>query len=239
MNLGTMISVVPPARRAGTILTIDQERVLVTLCGYLREYPISDHRAMLEFARGLAAPDIADFLQHAEPLTTPVPFRFPSSRRLRYERVRGYPQGAIAFGDALCSFNPVYGQGMTVAALEAELLTQLLARGEPFDFVRAFYREAARVVDAPWALSTGGDLRFVGATGQRALRLMGRYFTRLACAASEHPQTARKLLRVLQLVERPSALFGPNLIARALLRRAAPPTRVSLPRDLTISGVRS
>jgi 2-polyprenyl-6-methoxyphenol hydroxylase-like FAD-dependent oxidoreductase len=238
-QLGTLISVAPPGRRSGVAIAVDREHFLVTLAGYLGEWSMADHASMRAFARGLPAPDLAELLDGAEPVSEPVAFKYPHSQRLRYERASGYPAGALAFADALCSFNPVYGQGMTVAALEAELLDRLLARGKSFDLTRAFYREAARVIDGPWAMSTGADLRFADVEGARSLlgNLMNAYFARLVRAARTHPPTARRLLRVLQLVDEPSALLAPPAVVRALFAGSAPRAPLQLARDLTISGV--
>jgi 2-polyprenyl-6-methoxyphenol hydroxylase-like FAD-dependent oxidoreductase len=239
-SLAAMVSVAPPGRRSGVALAVDHECFIVTLSGYLGEHPLTDHASMLEFARGLPAPDLAELLEGAEPLSEPAQFKYPHSQRLRYERVRGYPAGVLAFADALCSFNPVYGQGMTVAALEAQLLDRLLARGEAEELPRAFYRGAARLIDGPWGMSTGADLRFADVEGPRSQLggLMSAYFARLVRAASKHPPTARRVLRVLQLVEPPSSLLAPTAVARALLSGAPPQARLQLPRALTVSGVR-
>jgi 2-polyprenyl-6-methoxyphenol hydroxylase-like FAD-dependent oxidoreductase len=239
-SMGALISVAPPGRRSGVALAVDRERFIVTLCGYLGEHPVADHASMREFARGLPAQDLAQLLEGAEPLSEPVRFKYPRSRRVRYERERGYPAGALAFADSLCSFNPVYGQGMTVAALEAELLDRLLARVEPFELPRRFYREAARLLDAPWDMSTGADLRFPEVEGTRSPMdaVMNGYVARLARAASRHAPTARQLVRVLQLVDAPSALLSPGMLARALLHGGTPRGALQLPGELSISGVR-
>jgi 2-polyprenyl-6-methoxyphenol hydroxylase-like FAD-dependent oxidoreductase len=239
-SLAAMVSVAPPGRRSGVALAVDHERFIVTLCGYLGEHPLTDHASMREFARGLPSPDIAELLDGAVPLTEPSVFKYPHSRRLRYERVRGYPAGALAFADSLCSFNPVYGQGMTVAAMQAEALDRLLAREDSFDLPRRFYREAARIIEGPWSMSAGADLRFAEVEGPRSAmgNVMNAYFGRLLRAASRHAPTSRRVLRVLQLVDPPSALLSPALIARALLTGGAPETSLRLPSELTISGGR-
>jgi 2-polyprenyl-6-methoxyphenol hydroxylase-like FAD-dependent oxidoreductase len=239
-RLAAMVSVAPPGRRSGVALAVDHERFIVTLCGYLGEHPLADHGSMREFARGLPSADLAELLDGAVPRSEPIAFKYPHSQRMRYERVRGYPAGALAFADSLCSFNPVYGQGMTVAALQAEALDRLLARQDAFDLPRRFYREAARIIEGPWSMSTGADLRYGEVEGPRSAvgNVMNAYFGRLLRAARKHPPTARRILRVLQLVDAPSALLNPALVARALLTGGAPRTPLQLPRELTISSVR-
>jgi hypothetical protein len=102
-------------------------------------------------------------------LTDPVPFRFPASVRRRYERLRRFPERLLAIGDAVCSFNPVYGQGMTVAALEAMMLRRLLSHGSALR-PRLYFRRIARMVDVPWDIAVGGDLAFPQVPGRRTTK---------------------------------------------------------------------
>lgn len=96
-------------------------------------------------------------LRDAEPLDHPVSFRFPASVRKRYERLSELPAGLIAIGDAVCSFNPIYGQGMTVAAMEAMTPDKVLRAGR-IDQPRRYFKEIAATIDNPWDIAVGGDL---------------------------------------------------------------------------------
>ncbi len=120
-------------------------------------------------------------------------------------------------GDALCSFNPIYGQGMSVAALEALTLRRHLAPGvEPQP--RRWFRDLARVVDVPWQMAAGGDLIFPGVQGRRTrkIRLMGTYLTRLHAAAAHDAHLAAAFLRVAGLVSPPQSLLRPGIALRVL-----------------------
>jgi len=142
---------------------------MLTLAGILDDHPPTDPDGFLAFARSLRFPDIYQAVRVAEPLDDPVGFRFPASVRHRYERLPRFPDGFLVTGDAVCSFNPIYGQGMTVAALEALTLRRHLERGiEPRP--RRWFRDLARVVDVPWDMSAGGDLAFPGVQGRRTPR---------------------------------------------------------------------
>src|SRR3712207_2896431 len=95
------------------------------------------------------------------PLDEPRRFRFPASVRRRYERLARSPRGLLVTGDAICSFNPVYGQGMTVASLEALALRDVLRRGlDRPSLAQEFWQACAPIVDVPWQIAAGGDRRF-------------------------------------------------------------------------------
>ena len=120
-------------------------------------------------------------------------------------------------GDAISSFNPAYGQGMTVAALEALELQGELAEGKP-DLARGFFVRAAKVVDIPWSIAAGNDLRMPEATGQRtfAVRVLNAYMAKLHRAAHHDPAVALAFHRVGNLLAPPTAVIDPRIIWRVL-----------------------
>ena len=150
----------------------------------------------------------------------PVPHRFPANLRRRYDRLSRFPNGLVVLGDAVCSLNPIYGQGMTVAALQALMLRTHLRR-HPAPEPLVLCRELAHVAATPWNLATGADLALPGARGARPrrARLMGAYLTRLHEAAASDVVLAKSLLRVSNLVDAPSALLRPSVAFRVLARR--------------------
>lgn len=177
----------------------------------------TDPDGFLGFARSLRFPDIYEAVHAAEPLDDPVPFRFPASVRHRYERLIPFPDGLLVMGDAVCSFNRIYGQGMSVAALEALVLRRHLERGiEPQP--HRFFRDIARVVDVPWDIAVSGDLVFPGVQGRRTvmLRLVKGYLARLHSAAAHDPRLASAFVRVAGLVTPPESLLRPDVALRVL-----------------------
>ena len=226
-NLAVLDAATPQNPRTGALQRLEGDRWMLTLAGILGDHPPTDPDGFLDFARSLRFPDIYQAVRDAEPLDVPVGFRFPTSVRHRYERGDRFPAGLIAMGDAVCSFNPIYGQGMTVAALEALTLRRHLNRGiEPQP--RRWFRDLARIVDVPWDMSTGGDLAFPGVPGRRTLkiRLLSGYLNRLHAAAAHDAALATAFMRVAGLVSRPPSLLSPGNTLRVLRggrRRRRPP----------------
>src|ERR1051325_3090714 len=147
-----------PDWRFGVILAQEQDRWIVTLGGYFGDYAPSDDAGYVEFARGLQKPEIFEVIKDAEPLTPLTPYHFAANLRRYYEELTRFPEGFLVFGDGLCSFNPIYGQGMTGASMEALALRQCLAVGSQ-EIAGRFFRAARPLIDIPWQIAVGSDLR--------------------------------------------------------------------------------
>jgi 2-polyprenyl-6-methoxyphenol hydroxylase-like FAD-dependent oxidoreductase len=215
-----IVGAVPPSRAAGVALAQEGDRFVVTLAGYLGERAPTDLDGFRAHARKLAAPDIADLVDHAEPIGDAVTATYPASRRRRYEKLSRFPEGLLVFGDAIATFNPIYGQGMSVAALEGLALRRCLARGGD-RLWRRFFREAAKVVDVPWGTAVLNDLRFDGVEGRRApfTSTLHRYLDRVYGCGVADPDIARAVLDVVNLAADPSSLMSPRILGRVLFRR--------------------
>jgi 2-polyprenyl-6-methoxyphenol hydroxylase-like FAD-dependent oxidoreductase len=220
----------PDDKRGGVILPIQGGYWMATLQGSLRDYPPDDVAGFLEFARSLAQPDLYEAIQDAEPVTPIAVYKYSANRWRHFERMKRLPEGFIIMGDAACSFNPVYGQGMSVAAIEAQTLDRCLREQEMFagnnvvvGFTQPFQQAIAKDIKTPWLLSTGEDLRYPGAEGKRSLsiRLLNRYMRRvIELTASDSLMTAT-LLRVRNLLKPLSTLFQPRIILAVLRQELA------------------
>ncbi|WP_433201924.1 FAD-dependent oxidoreductase [Dactylosporangium sp. CS-047395] len=210
---GVLANAVPGNPRAAIAAAVEGGRVAVALNGMLGLQPPTDDAGMAEFADALPAPHFARIIRSARPVGPPFLMRYPGSVRRRYERLRRFPAGFLVFGDALCSFNPIYGQGMTVAALEARLLAS-----NPRMPARRFFRAAARIVDGPWSIAVGTDLRFAEVSGPRSarVRFVNWFVHRLHAAATRDETLGAAFIRVLNLVRPPTSLLAPTIVRRVL-----------------------
>jgi flavin-dependent dehydrogenase len=203
----------PQGTRGGIVQPIEGGRWIVTLAGAARDYPPTDEAAFLEFARSLPGPELYDAIRQATPLGPIRAFRRTANRLRHFERLRPLPAGFVAVGDAVCSLNPVYGQGMTVAALSALALGRWLRRPTPT--ARQFQRRLRRTVAPAWLLATGEDFRHPTTEGGRPdlpTRLMHRYIDRLQLVATHSPAAHRALIEVLNLLRPPLSLLDPRLL---------------------------
>lgn len=207
----------PANSRAGALAVIEGGRHILTIAGICGDFPPTDPAGFDEFVAGLPSADIAAAVADAEPLDDPVPFRFPASVRRRYERLSAFPAGLLVIGDGVCSFNPIYGQGMTVAATEAMTLRALLAR-DAVPAARRYFRAISAAVDVPWGIAVGSDLAYPQVPGRRSakVRLVNAYLPRLHAAAVHDEALAASLVRVIGLKDRPEGLLRPDRMLRVL-----------------------
>jgi 2-polyprenyl-6-methoxyphenol hydroxylase-like FAD-dependent oxidoreductase len=225
---GLYIQQAPPGDpRGGLVSPVEGGRWLVSLVGGDGDYPPTDEAGFLAFARSLRSPALYEAIAAAEPLTPIAGQRATENRLRHYDRLGRSPDGVVAVGDAVCAFNPVYGQGMTAAALGAEVLDRWLREGPSHRGPgrgRVFQRRLARATAAAWQLSAGADYRFRTTEGPpqgRVARLTGCYIAEVMRAATRRPLARRRLAEVLHLLRPPSALFGPGVLARLAWDRLA------------------
>jgi 2-polyprenyl-6-methoxyphenol hydroxylase-like FAD-dependent oxidoreductase len=215
-DCAVIVPATPDGKCGGVMLAQEGLRWIVTLVGYFGRSAAGDLDGFTEFARRLASPDIYDLIRKAEPIGDAHTSRFPASVRRYYEKLDRFPEGFLVFGDAVCSFNPVYGQGMSVAALQATALARLLAVGQLSS--REFFARVAKVVDSPWKTAVAADLRFPETVGPStmAVDFINWYLPKLRKAAHRDPALSVAFMRVSNLVALPSSLMHPGIIMRVV-----------------------
>jgi 2-polyprenyl-6-methoxyphenol hydroxylase-like FAD-dependent oxidoreductase len=203
---------------------------MVTLQGAGEDHPPTDEAGFLGFARGLRSPLLYEAIRNADPRSPIRGYRRTGNQRRHYERMRRWPERFVVVGDAACVVNPVYGEGMSIAAMTAVRLDRCLSEtgGVPEGFARRFQRRVARCSAGAWLIATIEDLRYPTTTGARVgarTRCAHWYLDRVMRAANRNAPTNTALVRVLGLVARPRLLFRPAVMIRALAlgrSRAAP-----------------
>ena len=229
-DLGVVIGATPATPRAGFLLAQEGDRWICGLGGYLGDRPPLDPDEYLSYAASLPSPLLHEVIGSAVPLDLPRRFRFPASVRRRYERLSRSPRGLLVTGDAICSFDPVYGQGMTVACLEALVLRDILRQGvDRPSLAQDFWRACVPVVDIPWQIAVGGDRRLPGVPGpvDRRTRLLNGYVARVQRAAAVDPAVGTAFLRVANLEAPPPSLMSPSVLVRVLRSARRPPVASS------------
>lgn len=211
----------PVPWRAGGAMPVEGDRWMVSFSGIHGDVPGTSADETLAFARLLPTPTVAQLLELAGPLSSVASYRFPSSQRRHYEKLDRLLPGLVTVGDAACSFNPVYGQGMTCAALQAEALAlavQDVGVRSPA-LPRRFHRAAAKIIDSPWTIAVGGDFQYPQTVGPkpRGTEQTNRYVSRLIRGAQSSLSLARSFTEVVNLQAPPRSLVHPSVVARVVV----------------------
>ncbi len=163
----------PESWRSGFISNVEGGRWIVSLNGYFGDHAPTDDEGFLEFARRMPTPHLYEYIRNAKPLTPAVSYKISSSRWLHFEKMERLPEGFVLLGDAVCSLNPVFGQGMTVISLGARMLEKHVARartspgGLHQGLSRGFQRELGKLIGMCWFLTTTMDLAYPETQGRR------------------------------------------------------------------------
>jgi 2-polyprenyl-6-methoxyphenol hydroxylase-like FAD-dependent oxidoreductase len=211
----------PDEKRGGLLFAVEGNRWLLTLIGGGHDYPPRDEEGFLEFARSLRSPILYDAIKKARPLSPIKTHRGTENRLRHFWALSNQPSNFVALGDALCAFNPVYGQGMTIAAMGVLELDSCLRdkKIESHNFSKIFHRRLANVTKAPWLLATGQDYRYletVGGAITRTTRFMHAYMDRILTLSTVDKTVRTVLLKVFGMLALPSALFRPRILRRVV-----------------------
>jgi 2-polyprenyl-6-methoxyphenol hydroxylase-like FAD-dependent oxidoreductase len=235
-----LIMMTPERPRGGVFQAIENGKWMMTLAGTAGDYPPTDEAEFRSFALSIPAPPLHDMLEIAEPISPIYGYRKTANRLRHYEKLDCLPDGLAVLGDAACSFNPVYGQGMTAAALGAEVLDRCLREG--FDSL-IFQQRLAKSNEQPWMMATGEDYRYPvdGTPVTATIRRVNRYAEWLFQAGASEPEIAKTFLSMMHLMVPLTAMFHPSLILRRLLYslkgkpKAAPLTEMAK-REIAVTG---
>lgn len=209
----------PPRARGAGIFPAEHGQWVVSAFGMHGDHPPTDPEGFRDFVASLPGLDIAGLLDAQPWMSEEVAhYPLPSNRRVRYETLDRFPEGLVVTGDALASFNPIYGQGMSVAALEALQLHHTLADGGTEAIGPRFFDRAESTVDVPWNVAVGGDFAFAQTTGPkpRGTDLLNWYVGRLTRKAHTDGTLRDSLYRVFTMERQPESLFHPGVLWKVL-----------------------
>jgi 2-polyprenyl-6-methoxyphenol hydroxylase-like FAD-dependent oxidoreductase len=208
----------------------DGETVELSLTGILGDHAPTDAEGFLAFAKSLPIPDFYDYVHDATPVDAPVRFKFPASVWRHYERLTRFPDGLLVMGDAVCSFNPIYAQGMTVSGMEALTLRKHLQSPAALNPME-FFAEIAGQIASPWQFSATADLGYQGVEGERTdqVQMINQYITALQAGAAHDPVLTDAFLRVAGMVDDPMTLMQPDIQQRVMQQAGPPPADATIP----------
>ncbi|KMQ00099.1 FAD-dependent oxidoreductase [Bacillus cereus] len=205
------------------IQTIEDNRYFVTFSGYANEKAPQTDDEFYDFAENLSISNVTDFLNKAEGITDIKTYKIPYQVRRRFDLVNNVPEGLLVVGDAQCRFDPVFGQGVSVAAMEAHQLQLLLQGRKQLDktFTQQFYKKAANIIETPWDMTTTEisrhpQLKRELTTKQKFQLWYTKQIYRLSASNSD---VYIRLVRVMNLIRSPFHLFHPKVLLSVLLNR--------------------
>jgi len=206
----------------------DGETVELSLTGILGDYPPTDPEGFLAYTKSLPVPDFYDYVHDAEPVDDAVRFKFPASVWRRYDQLTRFPENLLVMGDAVCSFNPIYAQGLTVSGMEALTLREHLRKPGPTNAIE-FFAEISGQIASPWEFSATADLGYPGVEGERTeqILMINGYIAALQAAAVHDPVLTDAFLRVAGLVDEPMALMRPDIQQRVMPQPGPAPADTS------------
>ncbi|MBV9386643.1 MAG: hypothetical protein JOZ78_09470, partial [Chroococcidiopsidaceae cyanobacterium CP_BM_ER_R8_30] len=243
-----------PAHTRGSVMyQVEGGRWMVSLIGVGRDYPPSDEQGFLDFAQSLRSPEVYQAIKEGHSCSPISSYRGTENCCRHYEQLSRFPANFAVVGDAVCAFNPVYGQGMTVATLGALTLQQCLQHQRDSQqgltgFSQRFQKQLARVNSTPWMMATGDDFRWSTTEGKApglSVRLMHKYIDQVLQLASERAKVYRVFAEVVHMLKQPTAFFHPSIVLQVLklaLNRGSSATNKGqhiLPKQLGLSSNQS
>ena len=228
-----IMAMAPHTPRGAIIVPMEGDRWHLSLVGVGGDYPPTDEAGFMDFVRSLPSPLFYEALKDAEPLTAPYGYRRAENQMRYYEKLPRYIEGFVATGDAVYAFNPIYGQGMSTAAIASQMLNSCLKEQRIYGektldgLAQRFQRELASVTAAPWAMATGQDIRWPttegGAKPDPVTRLVQGYLDKVLAVAPHNPAVAEAFFHVQNMLKGPESLFHPKVLWQVLKPQPSQP----------------
>ena len=226
----------PPALpRSAVLAKIEGNRWMLTTGGAARDYPPTDHAGFEAYIQRLAHPILADVLTQATPISPIYAYQRTENRMIHLEEGNLLPAGLVAIGDAVCGFNPIYGQGITNTAIAADMLDRYLSANADIGSAmwnRDFQRKLAKHNTFVWGLATGEDLKYPtteGASPSRSAVFMNWYFERFTSLMTHDAEAVKAFIGLIHLIDSPLNVFSPKFFMRTLRTKPIIPTTMFAP----------
>ncbi len=225
-NVLFVLAAPPGVLRGGALFPIEGGKSLMTLIGMGGEVPPTSETEWRAYVRTPRSQLLDDVLAKVK-LVSPIIGSRSTSNRFRPYHRGTLPDGLVAIADSVTAFNPIYGQGMTIAALQAVALAEEADRGTGLE--RRARARIARIGQEGFRMAVGADRRVPGVTGKLPIaeRAFNRYLDALFSVCPESPSATRSLTRVMHMLEPAARLFSPANFRLALPQalRGVPPER--------------
>jgi flavin-dependent dehydrogenase len=214
--------------RGGGLIQVEGNRWVVTLIGANGDYPPTTEAEFMEFAQTLPTPAIYEMIKNATPISAIYGYRRLENRQRHYEKLARLPENFVVMGDAACALNPIYGQGMSKAAMEAEMLDALLSGyqvNKLVGFGRAFQKRLAKIAREPWMMNASEDLRYPDVEGDKPdlmTRFSQKYFDLLGKAMPYDNEVTKAFFEAMTLIRPPMSMMRPTILLRVLRHNLLP-----------------
>jgi 2-polyprenyl-6-methoxyphenol hydroxylase-like FAD-dependent oxidoreductase len=211
----------PPTNpRMAVIYPVEDNHIMVGLLGIGKTHPPTDAEGFLEFAKQIGVGEVEKTIENSEPVSSIFGYRETGSRKYLFEKMKEWPENFIMLGDSVCAFNPIYGQGISVAAMCAKTLGECLkSKGKiktlERGFAKNFQKRVAKVNSFPWLLGTSEDLRWPTSQGPRpnlVTKMMQKYVNEVMLLGPQSEIATRSFFTVLHMLKSPLVLFHPRVI---------------------------
>ena len=221
----------PESERGGILYPVENGESVISLFGYGGDHCAPKEDSFLDFAQTLSSPALYEAIKQASPLTSLKKYRVSKQYRRRMDKLHKQPEGLLVMGDALCRFDPVFGQGMTAACLEAKMLQDMIRESTysigSLQFNRTLYKRFMKRLYPLWLMVLAEDFRYGKTQGKKpfGLGVLQRYIYKIYSITETDPILYRRFARVLHLLDSPFTLFSPAILIKVLVKRGKPPIK--------------
>lgn len=215
----------PPSQpKMGGIFQVEKNQWFVTMYSIGKDHPPTDEAGFLDFAKTLPDKIIFETISDAKPISQIYGYRVEGSRLRHYEKLSSIPKNLIAFGDSVCTFNPFYGQGMTVIALSANVLDDSLKKSLNLkNFSKKFHHQLHKTIQYPWLLATGEDFRWPTTKGKKPnslTRMMQNYVDKVLLTTPKSDRATKAFQEMMQMVKSPTVMFHPLIFFSSIFQKS-------------------